>query len=106
MATKYLESFYRLPLIAVLGASLSTISTAALAMNPEGHDGGWMSDFPPAIALLEAIPEARPLPTRICPVTAEMLASNPYEQIQLPRHRCPIKIKPVRVPTYPISTRQ
>lgn len=89
MATKLLASCCGMSMAGIFGTLLSTVSTAALAMNPEGHDGGWMSDFPPAIALLEAIPEARPLPTRICPVTADMLARNQYEQIPLPRHRCP-----------------
>jgi hypothetical protein len=58
------------------------------AMNQEGHDD-WMVDLPQAIALWEALPEARPLPVRRCPVTPEAAAQNPYEQIPLPRHRCP-----------------
>ncbi|MCB1378038.1 MAG: hypothetical protein KDK89_06685 [Alphaproteobacteria bacterium] len=72
--------------IAVLAVVLG-ISNPALAMNWEGHDD-WMLDFPPASALREAIPEARPLPSRDCPTTAEQAAANRYEQIPLPRHRC------------------
>lgn len=89
MVAKQLASCCSVSMAGVLGVLLSTVSTTALAMNPEGHDGGWMSDFPPAIALWEAIPEARPLPARICPVTPDMLAHNQYEQIPLSRHRCP-----------------
>lgn len=80
-------------------------ATDAFAMNPEGHDGGWMTDFPPAIALLEAIPEARPLPSRNCPVTSEMLAKNTYEQIPLPRHRCPREQSPAPSLAYPAAAR-
>jgi hypothetical protein len=105
MVTKYRVPFYGLPLIVVLGALLSTVSTNTFAMNQEGHED-WMTDLPHAIALLEAIPEARPLPTRICPVTADMLARNQYEQIPLPRHRCLKKLIPTHVPTYPISTKR
>jgi hypothetical protein len=60
----------------------------ARAMNWEGHDD-FMVGFPPGEALLEAIPDARPLPSPDCPVTAEQARKNPYEQIPLPRHRCP-----------------
>ena len=105
MFTKYLESCRGLSVISVLDALPFILSTGALAMNPEGHDGDWMTDFPPAIALLEAIPEARPLPSRRCPVSPEMLANNPYEQIPLPRHRCPSDHSPARPQAYPTSTR-
>jgi hypothetical protein len=105
MATKQLALCCGVSIAGVFGALLSTVSTAALAMNQEGHDGGWMSDFPPALALLEAIPEARPLPTRICPVTADMLARNQYEQIPLPRHRCPKNQLPASLLTYPAAAR-
>jgi len=88
----------------VMAAMLFTISTNAFAMNQEGHDD-WMTDLPQAIALLAAIPEARPLPSRDCPVTPEMLANNPYEQIPLRRHRCPREHLPVRLQAYPASTR-
>ena len=82
---------------------LFTTATKAFAMNQEGHDN-WMTDLPHAIALLEAIPEARPLPSRKCPVTPSMLARNPYEQIPLPRHRCPRDQLPTRIPASPVST--
>ena len=59
----------------------------AMAMNWEGHDD-WMLDFEPALALMKAIPAARPLPSRDCPVTAEAAAKNHYEQIPLRRHNC------------------
>jgi len=72
----------------IFAAILLLASTPASAMNQEGHDTPWITEFPPGILLLEAIPEARPLPSPRCPVTAEMLAANVYEQIQLPRHHC------------------
>jgi len=105
MFTKNLKSCRGFSLIGVLAALLFTASTDSFAMNQEGHDGGWMTDFPPAIALLEAIPEARPLPSRNCPVSSEMLANNPYEQIRLPRHRCPREQSPVPPQAYPTSAR-
>lgn len=64
----------------------------ALAMNWEGHEG-YMEGFPPGEELRKAIPEARPLPSPDCPVTPEMVERNPYEQIPLPRHRCPPREK-------------
>jgi hypothetical protein len=80
---------------AILGfAALIGAASPALAMNQEGHDEEWIIAFPPALALLEAIPEARPLPSRTCPVSAEAIAANPYEQIQLARHRCLGGIRP------------
>jgi hypothetical protein len=105
MFTKHLKSCRGVSLISVLAALLFIVSSGAFAMNQEGHDGGWMTGFPPAIALLEAIPEAQPLPSRNCPVTADMLANNPYEQIALPRHRCPREQSPARSQAYPTSTR-
>lgn len=101
MFTKLLESCRGFSLIGALAALLST---EAFAMNQEGHED-WMADFPHAIALLEAIPEARPLPSPDCPVSPEMLANNPYEQIPLPRHRCRGKLSPPRSQAYPTSTR-
>jgi hypothetical protein len=59
----------------------------AMAMNWEGHDD-WWPDFGPAQVLMEAIPEARPLPSRDCPVSHDAAQKNPYEQIPLPRHNC------------------
>ncbi len=99
------RSFRGLLLIGVLVEQLLVASTYSFAMNQEGHDGDWMIGFPPAIALLEAIPEAQPLPTRNCPVTPEMLASNPYEQIPLPQHRCPRYQSPASSQAYPTFTR-
>lgn len=61
----------------------------AMAMNWEGHDD-WMLDYGMADVFMAAVPEARPLPSRDCPVTPDMAAKNPYEQIPLPRHRCPV----------------
>lgn len=60
----------------------------AHAMNQEGHDG-FMADFPPGVEAFGPGPGQFPLPDRPCPVTAEMVKANPYEQIPLPRHRCP-----------------
>lgn len=60
----------------------------AMAMNWEGHDD-WWTDFAPAVQLMEAMPHARPLPSRDCPVTHEAAEQNPYEQIPLPQHNCP-----------------
>jgi hypothetical protein len=74
--------------IALVVANVSS----AIAMNQEGHDD-WMASLPHAQMLIEAIPEARPLPSRRCPVSAAMLASNPYEQIPLPQHRCARALK-------------
>lgn len=76
---------------AVIALALAAASSGN-AMNQEGHDD-WMASLPHARILIEAIPEARPLPSRRCPVTAEMLASNPYEQIPLPQHRCAKRTK-------------
>ena len=60
----------------------------AMAMNWEGHDD-WMSELGPALTLEEYGPQARPLPSRDCPVSPGKAARNPYEQIPLPRHNCP-----------------
>ena len=104
MFTKLLKPCRGVSLISPLAALLFTVSTEAFAMNQEGHED-WMADFPHAIALLEAIPEARPLPSPDCPVSPEMLANNPYEQIPLPRHNCPGQLSPPRSQAYPASTR-
>ena len=58
-----------------------------MAMNWEGHDD-WMLNFAPAFTLEKFAPEARPLPSRDCPVRPEDSVKNPYEQIPLPRHKC------------------
>ena len=63
-----------------------------MAMNWEGHDD-WMLTFAPAFRLEEFAPDARPLPSRDCPVTPEQAARNPYEQIPLPQHKCPASSK-------------
>jgi hypothetical protein len=67
----------------------------AIAMNWEGHDD-WMLDFQPAYTLESLAPNARPLPPRDCPVKPEDVKKNPYEQIPLPRHKCPEKAEPKR----------
>lgn len=64
----------------------------AMAMNWEGHDD-WMAGFAPALTLEEHVPQARPLPSRDCPVSPEKAAENPYEQIPLPQHKCPASSK-------------
>ena len=68
----------------------------AFAMNWEGHDD-WMSEFPPAQAFIEAVPEAKPLSPRDCPLGPVARADNPYEQIPLPRHNCPL-LQPGKLP--------
>jgi len=59
----------------------------ALAMNWEGHDD-WMLGFAPAYTLEAFAPDAKPLPSRNCPVSLEASTKNRYEQIPLPRHKC------------------
>ena len=61
----------------------------ALAMNWEGHDD-WMAGFPPAQAFSDASPEAKPPLPRDCPIGPVTHADNPYEQIPLPQHGCPM----------------
>jgi hypothetical protein len=63
------------------------LALPASAMNWEGHDD-WTDTFAPGLLLEMAAPNAKPLPDHVCPVTPEMLATNPYEQIPLPRHGC------------------
>ena len=48
----------------------------AMAMNWEGHDD-WMLSFAPAFTLEAFVPEARPLPSRDCPVTPEDRSAEP-----------------------------
>lgn len=77
----------RLAVLSPLFVGTLVLSTSAQAMNQEGHDD-WMVDLPQAIEFWEALPEARPLPSRRCPVTPEMVAKNPYEQIPLTLQGC------------------
>ncbi len=70
---------------------LLAVASPAAAMNWEGHDDDWTGTFAPGLAFEQAVPEARPLPSRRCPVRPEQLAANPYEQVPLPRHGCPPK---------------
>jgi hypothetical protein len=63
----------------------------SFAMNWEGHDD-WMAEFPPVQALIDAAPEAKPLPVRDCPMGPMARSENPYEQIPLPRHNCPVPL--------------
>ena len=60
----------------------------AFAMNWEGHDD-WMTEFPPVQPFIEAMPVTKPLP-RDCSLGPVARADNPYEQIPLPRHNCPV----------------
>ena len=60
----------------------------ALAMNWEGHDDAFADD-PYAKAYMQAAPNAKPLPSRACPVSEEQASANAYEQIPLARHGCP-----------------
>ena len=64
----------------------------AFAMNWEGHDD-WMREFPPAQPFMDAAPEAKPLPPRDCAMEPAGSSDNPYEQIPLPRHHCPVPKK-------------
>lgn len=93
---------YSYQMIGILTAALVAGTAEARAMNQEGHDEDWIIGFPPGLQLLEAIPEARPLPSKRCPVSTGMLAANPYEQIQLPQHRCKpafsVKVLPLATP--------
>ena len=73
-----------------LALLLSILATPASAMNWEGHDD-WTDTFAPGLVFEQAVPEARPLPSPRCPVSPEQSASNPYEQIPLPRHGCAAK---------------
>lgn len=84
---------FRLILPAMMSLlTLAVSPSVAGAMNQEGHDD-WMASLPHALVFMEAAPEARPLSSRRCPVTEKMLAANPYEQIPLPKHGCPVKLK-------------
>lgn len=68
--------------------ALLAAAQPAYAMNWEGHDD-WMIDAPPANALVDAMPEIRPLPPRDCLNGPVATVDNPYEQVILPRHLCP-----------------
>ena len=63
----------------------------ALAMNWEGHDD-WMIEFPPVQAFIDAVPEAKLPAPRDCPIGPVARSDNPYEQIPLPRHHCPVPL--------------
>jgi hypothetical protein len=89
----YAALMLRLPIILLL-----LWPVQAMAMNWEGHDD-WMLDYGMADIFTAAIPEARPPPPRDCPVTPEMAAKNPYEQIPLPRHRCKVPFPKPDQPT-------
>ena len=56
---------------------MKTVDTPAQAMNWEGHDEGWMQDLEAGLVYEQALPNARPLPGRACPVTAAEAAANP-----------------------------
>lgn len=74
----------------ILTAVLLTFASGpAFAMNWEGHDD-WMAGMEPAQIYEDAAPHAVPRPSRECEAKpAGEQASNPYEQIPLPRHACP-----------------
>jgi hypothetical protein len=61
----------------------------AFAMNWEGHDD-WMTEFPPVQEFIDAMPETKLPPPRDCPAWPVARSDNPYEQIPLPRHNCPV----------------
>jgi hypothetical protein len=82
-------------LLAVI--ALLTSIQPAFAMNWEGHEEGWLGDLPPAREFGDAVPQAKPLPSRNCPTGPVARAENPYEQIPLPRHHCPSS-KPDKLP--------
>ncbi len=83
------QSYTRRMRMLIVIALLAT-AQPAFAMNWEGHDDDWRSEFPPAKAFLDAVPEAKPLPSRDCPMGPVARFDNPYEQIPLPRHHCPL----------------
>ena len=87
-----------------MAAVTLTMSTNAFAMNQEGHED-WMAGFPPAVTLLMEVADARPLPSPRCPVSRQMLADNPYEQVQLARHRCRSEQSTERAKSHKASTR-
>lgn len=62
-------------------------ASPSFAMNWEGH-ADWTDSFVLGEVFRDAVPEARPLPDKPCPVTPEQAATNRYEQIPLPRHKC------------------
>lgn len=70
--------------------AIIVLPAPALAMNWEGHDD-WMAGTGPALLFELSRPDARPLPSPDCPVTADKLTTNPYEQIPLPHHNCPTR---------------
>jgi hypothetical protein len=82
-------------LIAVIALIAST--QQSFAMNWEGHDDDWTTTFPPGQAFMAAVPEAKPPPPRNCPMGPVARSDNPYEQIPLPRHHCPVS-RPVKLP--------
>ncbi len=88
----YAHAMRLLTVIALLASTQQ-----AFAMNWEGHDDDWTITFPPAQAFMDAVPEAKPLPTRDCPMGPVARTDNPYEQIPLPRHNCPVP-PPIKLP--------
>ena len=73
-------------MLAVIALFAST--QQAFAMNWEGHDD-WMSEFPPVQSFIEAAPIAKPS-ARDCKMRPVARADNPYEQIPLSQHGCPL----------------
>ena len=81
--------FYPQPMRTLILIAVLATTQPAFAMNWEGHDD-WMKEFPPAQAFIDAVPETKPLPPRDCPMEPIARSDNPYEQIALPPHRCPL----------------
>jgi hypothetical protein len=66
------------------------LPASAQAMNWEGKDD-WMAEIEPAVIYGKSVPNARPLPDPACPAVPEKTAEhNPYEQVPLARHGCPM----------------
>jgi hypothetical protein len=68
--------------------ALLATTEPAVAMNWEGHDD-WMTEFPPVQPFIDAVPIAKP-PPRDCSMGPVARTDNPYEQIPLPQHSCPL----------------
>lgn len=80
---------YALPMRLFMLFALLISVQPALAMNWEGHEEGWMGELQSAQEFANALPQAKPLPTRKCSRQPAARSDNPYEQIPLPRHHCP-----------------
>lgn len=77
------------PMRMFIAIALLASMQSAFAMNWEGHVD-WMSEFPPVQPFIEVTTEAKLPPPRDCPAKPVTRADNPYEQIPLPQHNCPV----------------